>query len=65
MAFHGNDFYFTLWEFDQDVLRQKIKYDENLTEETIESPSNFQFALGNKNGQCLSKNNIINPSLFK
>jgi hypothetical protein len=33
LAFHGKDFYFTLWEFDQDVLRKKIKYDESLTEE--------------------------------
>ena len=33
MAFHGKDFYFTLWVFDQDVLRKKIKYDESLTEE--------------------------------
>jgi hypothetical protein len=35
MAFHGKDFYYALWELDQDVLRHKIKYDENLTEEQL------------------------------
>jgi len=36
MAFHGSDFYFTLWEFDQDVLRKKIKYGENLSKKQID-----------------------------
>ena len=36
LAFHGKDFYFTLWEFDQDVLRKKIKYDESLTQEQLD-----------------------------
>ena len=36
MAFHGDDFYFTLWDLDQD-LRSKIKYGENYTEEQIDA----------------------------
>jgi len=36
MAFHGRDFYRVLWEFDEDVLRAKIKYDESLTDEQTE-----------------------------
>ena len=36
LAFHGADFYFTLWEFDQNVLREKIKYGQNYTDKEIE-----------------------------
>lgn len=32
MAFHGSDLYFTLWDFDNDVLRNHIKYNpDNLS----------------------------------
>ena len=34
MAFHGADFYFTLWDLDQS-LRSKIKYNDKLTDEQI------------------------------
>ena len=34
MAFHGADFYFTLWDLDQS-LRSKIKYNDKLTAEQI------------------------------
>jgi hypothetical protein len=36
LAFHGKDFYYALWELDQDVLRKKIKYGEDLTDEQLE-----------------------------
>ena len=36
LAFHGNDFYYCLWNFDNDVLRNYLKYDDSLTSEQIE-----------------------------
>ena len=35
MAFHGKDFYFTLWDLDNDVLRQNIKYNEKLSKKEL------------------------------
>lgn len=34
MAFHGADFYFTLWDLDQS-LRSKIKHNDKLTNKQI------------------------------
>ncbi len=37
MISHGKDFYFTLWDFAQDVLRHHLKHNpENLTDEQYE-----------------------------
>ena len=41
MAFHGSDFYFTLWDLDQS-LRSKIKYNDKLTDEQIKVLQDFR-----------------------
>jgi len=41
-AYHGMDFYFVLWGLDQQHLRAKIKYDENLSDKEIETLENVR-----------------------
>ena len=45
MAFHGSDFYYTLWDLDQS-LRSKIKYNEKLTDEQIKVLQDLRDELG-------------------
>ena len=45
LAFHGNDFYYCLWDIDQS-LRSKIKYNETLTDEQIKVLQEVRDELG-------------------